>query len=94
MSKIRGIIIKTLAAVQPIMAHAYKSSRPKDENLELCFEILGFDIMIDADMRPWLIEVNHTPSFQTDSELDLIIKKNLIMDTLILLKLKSKDKKM
>jgi hypothetical protein len=39
------------------MLHAYKSSRPNDEYLELCFEILGFDIMIDNDLKPWLLEV-------------------------------------
>ena len=63
MKNIRGIFIKTLSAVQPVMAHSYKSSRPINENLEVCFEILGFDIMIDANLKPWLIEVNHTPSF-------------------------------
>ena len=47
MKKIRGIILKTIAAVQPIMLYAYKTNRPKDEQLEVCFEVLGFDILID-----------------------------------------------
>lgn len=42
------------------------------------FEILGFDIMLDDKMKPWLIEVNHLPSFGTDSPLDLDIKKRLM----------------
>lgn len=43
-----------------------------------CFEILGYDVMLDDAMRPWLIEVNHSPSFNIDSPLDLAIKEELI----------------
>jgi Tubulin-tyrosine ligase family len=39
---------------------------------------------LDQDVKPWLLEVNHTPSFATDSILDKTIKKNLITDTLYL----------
>jgi tubulin polyglutamylase TTLL6/13 len=44
----------------------------------MCFEILGFDIMLDESLTPWIIEVNHSPSFSTDTPLDYKIKKSLI----------------
>lgn len=28
-----------------------------------CFEVLGFDIMMDNNLNPWLIEVNHLPRY-------------------------------
>ena len=58
----------------------------------MCFEILGFDIYIDHKVKPYVIEVNHTPSFATDSNLDATIKKNLIKDALILLNINIKNK--
>ena len=36
----------------------------------MCFEILGIDVIIDNTLKPWLLEVNHTPSFTTDSKID------------------------
>jgi tubulin polyglutamylase TTLL6/13 len=41
-------------------------------------EILGIDILIDDKLKPWLLEVNHTPSFATDTPIDKVIKRNLI----------------
>lgn len=49
--------------------------------------------MLDADLKPWLIEVNHSPSFLADSPLDLKIKKSLLRDTLHMLNLTKKRKK-
>lgn len=39
---------------------------------------------MDENTKPWLLEVNHTPSFTTDSALDWTIKKNLLTDTIYL----------
>ena len=58
----------------------------------MCFEILGFDIFINDKLRPSLLEVNHTPSFTTDTPLDSLIKKNLIRDTLKLMNVSLKAK--
>lgn len=47
----------------------------------MCFQVLGFDILIDKYYRPWLIEVNQSPSFATDSPLDYRVKKAVLTDT-------------
>jgi len=51
----------------------------------MCYQILGFDIMIDKHFKPWLIEVNQSPSFGTDSPLDYEVKKAVLRDTFKLL---------
>ena len=58
----------------------------------MCFEILGMDIMIDENFKPWLLEVNHSPSFSSDTPFDKELKFNLIRDTLILMNFNEIDK--
>ena len=43
--------------------------------------------MLDANCKPWLIEVNQSPSFKTESGLDSRIKTKLVTDTIQLLNL-------
>ena len=50
---------KSLIACQPDIAH-----NPN------CFELFGYDIMVDQDCKCWLIEVNQSPSLATDTFLD------------------------
>ena len=59
----------------------------------MCFEILGFDVLIDDKLKPWLIEINHAPSFSTDTPLDFKMKKDVIADALQLLGMTHKRKK-
>lgn len=58
-----------------------------------CVEILGFDFMIDAALKPWLIEVNHLPSFATDSPLDRRIKSQVVSTALSVLHAKADDRR-
>ena len=45
-----------------------------------CFELLGFDVLIDNNFKPWLLEVNLSPSMNTDSKLDFETKGMLLAD--------------
>lgn len=46
------------------------------------FDLFGFDILIDENLKPWLIEVNSSPSMGCDNALDHRIKEALIYDTM------------
>lgn len=80
--KIKDMIVKTIISGQPILSHHYKSCQPDNYANNMCFQILGFDVMLDSDCNPYVLEVNYTPSFTTDTPLDKTIKLNLIRDTI------------
>ena len=46
------------------------------------FELFGYDVLIDSDLKPWLIEVNSSPSLARDNPLDHEIKDALLRDVL------------
>uniref|UniRef100_A0A8C5P9U6 Tubulin tyrosine ligase like 13 n=1 Tax=Leptobrachium leishanense TaxID=445787 RepID=A0A8C5P9U6_9ANUR len=90
---IEDVIIKTLIAAHPILKHHYRTCFPNHFAGSACFEILGFDILLDKKLKPWLLEVNHSPSFTTDSRLDREVKDALLQDTLKLINLNACDKR-
>ena len=55
----------------------------EDEITPQCnsFEVYGYDVLIDADLRPWLIEVNASPAMARDTPLDCRVKEAMIRDT-------------
>ncbi|VUZ45203.1 unnamed protein product, partial [Hymenolepis diminuta] len=90
---IDDVILKVLMSGLPVLRHNYRTCFPNHVETSACFEILGFDIMLDRKMRPYVIEVNHSPSFHTDSQLDKEIKEALLWDTLNLANFDFVDRK-
>ena len=49
------------------------------------FEIFGYDVLIDQNLKPWLLEVNASPSLSRDNELDYRVKGAMVSDTIKLI---------
>eukprot|EP00039_Didymoeca_costata_P017344 m.320948 g.320948 ORF g.320948 m.320948 type:complete len:403 (-) comp16524_c0_seq7:66-1274(-) len=50
-----------------------------------CFEVYGYDIIIDDALKPWLIEVNASPSLSATTIHDRAMKYDMLDDTLNIL---------
>ena len=61
-------------------ARAHARTRPSWMHVPR--QIFGFDVMLDAHLRPWILEVNLDPSLATDAPLDLRVKSAVLTDTL------------
>ena len=79
--QIRDVIIKTLISVEPYVNSSVEERPTTRSN---CFCVYGFDIMIDDQLRPWLLEVNTQPSLASSSPMDKRIKTMLMCDTMTL----------
>nr|XP_039251875.1 tubulin polyglutamylase ttll6-like [Styela clava] len=92
-ANIEDVIIKTLISAHPILKHNYRTCFPNHLKGSACFEILGFDVLLDKKLKAWILEVNHSPSFHTDAKLDKEVKEGLLYDTFNLLDLRSIDRR-
>jgi hypothetical protein len=70
---ISELIVKSLCCVEE-----HIGSQPNS------FELFGYDVLIDENFRPWLIEVNASPSMECYSSID-DIKRDMITDTIQLI---------
>ncbi|XP_060585732.1 uncharacterized protein LOC132741554 [Ruditapes philippinarum] len=79
-SRVTNIIILTLLIQAPQV--------PKEKN---CYELYGFDILIDEKLKPWLLEVNFSPALGTDCQVDVMVKKPMLHDLIDMLNFKDSD---
>ncbi|KAK3578077.1 hypothetical protein CHS0354_006727 [Potamilus streckersoni] len=79
-TKMINIVILTILIQAPQV--------PKVNN---CFELYGFDILIDENMKPWLLEVNFSPALSIDCQVDTIVKKPMLHDLMKMMNFKESD---
>jgi len=70
------IVIKTLLCAE----NSITGSLFNMPNRYNGYELFGFDIILDDKLKPWLLEVNISPSLHSSSPLDLAVKGPLIRE--------------
>ena len=98
--QIFDVITKTVISLIPYLSDfARIAINPNIENLR-CFQIFGFDIMIDQKQRAWMLEVNANPSMnmyvdrelpngdleRVLSDVDRFIKGTVVSDAIKIVK--------
>uniref|UniRef100_A0A1B0CNH8 Tubulin polyglutamylase ttll4 n=2 Tax=Lutzomyia longipalpis TaxID=7200 RepID=A0A1B0CNH8_LUTLO len=76
---LRNLVIRTLIAGETPIHNLTKANMLSKYN---CYELFGFDVLLDSDLVPWLLEVNISPSLHSSSPLDLHVKAPLVRATL------------
>jgi len=77
---IQNIILLALMSVQKVMIY--------DKH---CFELYGYDILIDDELKPWILEVNSSPSLSTENPADYQVKWCLLHDTMDIVDMERKN---
>ena len=77
--RIKDIVIKTIISGQKKIVNITSELNINDRSM---FNLFGFDILIDNNFNPSLLEVNTRPFMYIYDQMDKIIKVNLFVDTL------------
>ncbi|XP_017013100.2 tubulin polyglutamylase ttll-4 [Drosophila takahashii] len=76
---LRNLVIKGIVSGESGLNRMYRQNVNFRYN---CFELFGFDVLLDENLVPWLLEINISPSLHSELPLDLHVKGPLIQSVL------------
>jgi len=72
-----------------VIIHSLRSVQTQIMQDPHCFELYGYDILLDEDLKPWLLEVNASPSLTPSSQEDYELKFRVLSHMLDVLDLEN-----
>ncbi|KAL3274675.1 hypothetical protein HHI36_016054 [Cryptolaemus montrouzieri] len=69
------LVVKTMIACEPPITELCAENMNTRYN---CYEIFGIDVLLDSKLKPWLLEVNISPSLHSSSPLDEHVKGPMV----------------
>ncbi|KAJ2954685.1 hypothetical protein O0L34_g2982 [Tuta absoluta] len=75
----KDLVIKTIISGEASISSLTKANLASRYN---CYELFGIDVLLDEDLKPWLLEVNISPSLHSASPLDIHVKGPMVTETL------------
>lgn len=74
---VKDLVVKTIICSESPINSLVKSNC---KSRYCVHELFGFDILLDENLKPWVLEVNISPSLHSNSQLDINIKGHMIRD--------------
>ncbi|CAM9517954.1 unnamed protein product [Ectocarpus sp. 4 AP-2014] len=78
--EIQSLILRSLLSVQQVMI-----------NDKHCFGLYGYDILFDDKLKPWLLEVNASPSLSANTPADKELKVTMLSSVLDVIDLEGRN---
>ena len=77
-------VATAVVAVYPsaALAHSKCFAPNRKEHDDRCFQLLGVDVLLDRQLKPWILEINNSPSLNLSTKADVAIKIPLVKSML------------
>lgn len=82
--RIDEAIALTVISAYTFIAHGVDGHQLANDSYSRCFQILGFDILLDQEANPYVLEVNYRPSLDTHFPAERRLKVDMIKSSIMI----------
>ena len=75
--EICAVVVKSVLSAEKDMLLGV---RTLVRNRSTCFDLLGYDILLDKKLKPFVIEINHSPSMAPLTDMENFVKRGMLSD--------------